>query len=317
MWVRLYLDTNIYSYVAEDGQQAELAGWLATDGHQVVLSDMLFAEALAMRDEAARIERVEFWASLPTITAGCLGELQAQEFVAEVRRLRPGWQRIPAGDQSQSLQMLAARREGWRLLRDDPAAGLATTGDFRRVEEGAIQGAMSGQRVFREDALQRRTTTNEILLGDARLATRPLDLADETDFCRLESLYVWFQAIYQRKATLEEYAIYTDPFVDLRDVDEAQFTDFWLDAVSLHRTPRGWATSLATFAQLGRRIVHGNSGDGRHAGHVLDADVMVTADEGFFSALELVTSNVPGAAQPYLLDRRLPDPVGQLIRGLP
>ena len=124
-------------------------------------------------------------ASLPTIDAGCLGELQAQEFVAEVRRLRPGWQRIPAGDQSQSLEMLAARREGWRLLRDDPATGLAT-GDFRRAEEGAIRGAMSGQRVLREDALQRRTTTNEILLGDARLATRPLDRADETDFCRLE-----------------------------------------------------------------------------------------------------------------------------------
>jgi hypothetical protein len=314
--MRLYLDTNIYSFVAEAGQQAQLGSWLTANGHQVILSDVLCAEALAIQDEPMRMERLEFWAELPAVTAGCLGELQAREVVSEVRRLRPGWLRVPSGDQSQALEMLAARREGWRLLRDDPESGLAATGNYREAEEGGIQGAMRGQQVFREDALQQRTTTDELLLGEARLRTRPLDFADDMDFCRTESLYVWFQALYQHKSTLEEYSVYAEPFVDLSSVDEAQFTDFWLDGVSLDRTPRGWATSLATFAQLNSRIVHGNSGDARHGGHVLDADVMITADRGFSAALELVAAKVPGAAPPLLLERRLPDPVGQLAQAV-
>jgi hypothetical protein len=315
--VRLYLDTNVYAHAAQAAQGPALTDWLRDCGHGVVLSDTLLAETIAIPDETLRMERLALWAELPSVIAGSLGELQAREFVNEIRRLRPDWRRLPIGDQSEIAGLRAARKQGWQLLRDDPERSLQATGDYRQVEERGIQGVQSGQRTIRADTLQNRKRVDEIMLGSARIPTRQLELDDENDFCRLESVLTWYQALFGRSETLSEYFAYVAPYVRLQSVPEAQFAAFWLDDVHPGRMPRGWATSLINFAQLRSKIEHGNSGDGRHAGHLLDAELMITEDKGFYDALQFVAPKTAGAAQPRLLDRGDPDLMSQLAAAVP
>lgn len=112
--------------------------------------------------------------------------------------------------------------------------------------------------------------------------------------------------------TLSEYSAYAEPYLRLDFVTEPEFASFWLDEVDLSRMRSGWATSLVNFAQIRRKIEHGNSADSRHAGHLLDAGLMITEDKGFHAALEFVTPLIADAAQPRLLDRGDPDLVSQL-----
>ncbi len=310
--MRLYLDTNIYAHAQEVDQESELTDWLRQSGHRVVLSDTLLGEAIAIRDVALRMQRLALWAGLRSVTAGSLGELQAREFVNEVRRLRPGWRRLPVGDESTIAGLRAARRKGWRLLRDDPERSVLAMGDYQQVEERGIQGAQAGQRTIRTDSVEKRTRIEAITLGSTRIPIRRLKLDAEDDFCRLESLFSWYQAMFEGSETLSEYSAYAEPYLRLQSVTEQEFADFWLNEVDLGRMRSGWATSLVNFAQIQRKIQRGNSGDARHAGHLLDAELMITEDRSFYAALEFVAPRIADAAQPRLLDRGTPDLVSQL-----
>lgn len=314
MAVRLYLDNNIYAHVQEVGQEAALADWLWRGHHQAVLSDTLLSETIAIREEAVRVERLRLLAKVPSTKARSLGELQAREFVSEVRRLRPEWRRLPVGDLRPSHRLRDVRRAGWRLLTRDPQRLVQRTGDYRDVEEGGIRGANAGQRTIRGDILEERTRVREITLGSERLPTRALDLDNAVDFCRLESLFSWYQATVERLPTLSEYRAYADPYLRLASIGVSEFASFWLDKVDLARLPRGHATSLVIFAQLRGQITHGNSADARHAGHVLDADLMITEDHAFDSALQLVAQHVGGAAEPVLVNRGDPDLVSHSMQ---
>ena len=76
--------------------------------------------------------------------------------------------------------------------------------------------------------------------------------------------------------------------------------------------PSGRLTSLVTFAQIRRKITHGNSADARHAGHLLEAELLITEDKGLHEALEFVTPMVAGAAEARLLNRGDPDLIARL-----
>jgi hypothetical protein len=310
--MRLYLDTNVYAHAQDAGQEIALRDWLTQACHRAVLSDVLLEEAIAIPDEDVRDGRLRLFADLPSVKTDSLGELQTREFLNEVRRLRSGWRRLPVGDVSTVDAMRRARQDGWRLLSKDPQRLVHRTGDYRGVTERGIRGARVGQRTIREDILATRTKVNEVILGSDRVQTRPLELDDEADFCRFEALLAWYQAVLEGAETLSEYRAYAEPYLRPDKIAPDEFATFWLDEVELERMPRGWATGLVTHAQLRSRIVHGNSADARHAGHVLDADLIVTEDERFHAALQTVAARVADAAHPRLLSRADPDLLAQL-----
>jgi hypothetical protein len=310
--VRLYLDNNVYVHAQDVGQQAALRAWLRQERHKVVLSDTLLGETLRIPDAAMRHDRLRFLADLPSVRLASLGEMQAREFVNEVRRLRPDWRRLPVGSQSTIGQLRALRRKGWARLNKDPDRLVTRTGNFTEVEERGIQAAMSSQRTIRNDLLEQRKHITGVRLGPTDVSFRRLDLDDQDDFCRFESLLSWYQATFADFETLSEYGAYVHPFLRRESIPETEFASFWIGEVDLARMPSGHATSLVTYAQLRRKVEHGNSADTRHAGHLLDAELMITQDRGFFAALQLATPKISGAATPVLLDRDNSDLVGQL-----
>jgi len=301
--VRLYLDTNVYAHAQDLGQQEALRDWLAVNGHRAVLSDVLLGEALAITDPAMRNARLRLLAVVPSRRTRSLGELQATEFLNEVRRLRPEWRRLPVGDLSFVRQLQTVHQQGWRLLNGDPKRLIARTGEYRNVEQHAIRGSRAGQQTIRNDLLAGQTIINELTLGPHRIPVRQLNLDHEDDFCRMESLFAWYGALIQELLTLSDYRNYAMPYIIPTQINPPAFVDFWLNEIDPERIPRGWATSLVVFAQLRSSIGHGNAADIRHAGHALDADLIITEDRGFYEALNIVAKRIASAAQPRFIAR--------------
>jgi hypothetical protein len=310
--VRLYLDTNVYAHARESGQQEALTRWLTGAGHRVVLSDVLLGEAIAIPDPEFRDARLRFLAQLPWRKTRALGYLQAMEFVGEVRRVRPQWRRLPVGDLAMVNKLREAQDKGWRILRRVPERLIDHIGNFRDIEEQAIRGSRVGQKTMRDTLLSGYTLTSELVLGSSHIPVRRLDLADEDDFCRVESAFAWYAAMVQELLTVSDYRNHAEPYVDPRKLSEADFARFWVDDVDLQRMPRGLATSIVIHAQLSSKIAHGNAADSRHAGYLTDADLFITEDQAFHAALQRVAQRVPDAAVPRLINRADSDLVAAL-----
>lgn len=181
MPMRLYLDNNIYAHAQQVGQEADLRDWLRQEGHRAVLSDTLLGETIRISDPTMRMQRLQLLADLPSVRACCLGELQAREFVNEVRRLRSDWRRLPVGDETAINRMRAARKKGWGWLGRDSERLAQETGGYSEVEERGIHGARAGQQTIRGDILAERTRVEDLQLGSVRFPIRRLNLDDEDD----------------------------------------------------------------------------------------------------------------------------------------
>lgn len=310
--MRLYIDTNVYAHTQDLGLHEAMNDWLVDNRHQAIVSDVLLGEAIAIKDPTIRAARLRLLASVPSRRTRNLAELQAMEVVNEVRRLRPDWRRLPVGDLSFVNQLRAARQRGWRLLSRDTNRLIAGTGDYRAVEERAIHGSRAGQQTLRKGLLDGETVTSELVLGPDHIPVRQLNLEDADDFCRMESLFAWYQAMVQELLPISDLRNYALPYLNPGQMDPPALAEFWLNEIDLTRIPRGWATSLVVFAQLRTKIGHGNAADIRHAGHLLDADLVITEDQGFYEALHLVAEHVPDVAQPRFIERTDP----QLIENL-
>ena len=257
--MRLYLDTNVYAHAQEQAQGMELAEWLAVGRHQVVLSEVHLAEAIAIHDEHTRNARLRLLAGLPSRQTRPLAYLQAGEFVNEVRRLRPQWRRLPVGGLAVVSALLDSQRRGWRMLAREPERLIELTGDYREVHEKSIRGSRAGQKTMRTDLLDGHTTVTELVLGGEHIPIRRLDFEDADEFCRAESCMTWYQALVLHVTTLSELRDYAEPYVDVRTIDTGEFAAFWIDEVDLDRLPRGLATSFVISSQRLSRIQHAKS----------------------------------------------------------
>ena len=309
--MRLYLDTNVYAHAQDLAAGPELCAWLVSSGHEVVLSEVHLAEAIAIPDAVAREARLRLLAALPSRRSRPLAYVQSAEFVEEVRRLRARWRREPAGDLSHVNALLASYDQGWEQLSRDPAQLIKLTGDYRIVAEQAIRGSRAGQKTLRGDLLDRVTTLTEFCLGAERIPVRRLDLTADDDFCRFESCVTWFQALVLAMPTLAELRDYAAPYIEAGAIGARDFVAFWVDEVDLDRLPRGLATSVVISEQRRAKIEHGNVADARHAGYILDADLFVTEDRGFYGALERVVCRLRAGGSPQFIERS-----ADLITGL-
>jgi hypothetical protein len=305
--MRLYLDTNVFAHAHDEGVGEQLVRWSQARRIDVLISEVHVGEALAIKDEAMRTARIDLLASLPARWLAPPGYLQSQELVAEIRRLRSNWRRLPVGDESLSRALLASHREGWRLVKRRDLASLERIHQpYREVEEPAIAGSRGSQKVMREHLRGGQPTTSEVVLGGQHFEIRPpLDLSNLDGFCRFESLAAWWGALFGRQPTLADYANHSEPYLDLARVGQADFVTFWVKDVDLRRLPRGLSSSAVVFGQLEARITHGNPADVRHASFLPDATLFATEDQVFRRAMALAAREL-NLREPVFISRGQP-----------
>jgi hypothetical protein len=311
--VRLYLDTNVLAGVEERAEEPALRAWLHDRGHRPVITDVHLVEALAIRDQATRDARLDHLVALRSQGPypKPVGFLQAEEYVAEVRRQRPGWiEPFPRTDAAQRFLRDARRR--WTEARRNRATLAARRARYSAVAEPAIHVMRDAQKEGR--ALQREghDAISGFVLGNRLVSlSGPVPTADRVATFPLVRIATWYAALYDREDSARDLADYAQPYLR-RGIPVSAFITFWLSDLDARELPRALSGHIVAEEQLNAKIGHGNAQDVNHATYVIDADLFVTADRAFFDALRAVPPFVPQAAPPGFLSRAAPSIVEQL-----
>jgi hypothetical protein len=283
--VQLYLDTNVFDHVLAAGEADRLATWLQAEGHTVLLSSMHLSEAIAIPDAAKRRELIAFLTGLPRRHLPPVGYLHAAELRAEVERCRPGWLRHFPDTSRVSYWLNGDKRRWVEAKRDPDRLAEQFLGSYRPVAEGGIAAVREAQKEMRQALVAGATHTPGFGFGGYEVATPGARLNDAELWWRRGCLTAWYTALILRPEVMRDYYDYLAPYLILDRIEEADFSRFWLNDADRLALRRNATASLIDWAQLRRKITHGNAADALHATYLFDADYLITGDRAFFEAL--------------------------------
>jgi hypothetical protein len=313
---RVYLDTNIYSYIAATNEAVVVREVLDSTGWIAVASIGHLEETWRIRDESIRIAEV---AAITTV-AGLYDHppesfRQAGEVLAEIRRCRPAWlARMPGT--SKIPVFLNFHLRMWKEARQNPAylppgleahdrdfeSGVAQSRDFHKSVRSAVVDANK----HREEPILRYVAPDPPSLNE---------LHDSLEvFWRSALMLIWKAALVDRKPASRDYFDWVAPYLGRRQLDG--FADFWIKDVEADLVPRNRLPLIVEYYQGHRKWGHGNPADSQHACQLLDCDAFVTADRAFYDILLAAAAHYPRAAELVLLDRSAPNVVEQLAPAL-
>jgi hypothetical protein len=300
--MRVALDTNIWSYLADASAVAEFDARAATAGLRVVTPPSILLEVLYTRDPARRRAIVEALCSGRRIRPPSEAQTMCEEVIAEIRRLHPEWlRRMPDTAEVASLNSFWTKRI-WREARDR-AREARVDGVERRHQElitrnqrnNTLKARDQGFDIHDLNALLAKPEDGDALRGRGWRDERPAAM------WRAENaLLYWFQVVIvgSRAVVTREDATFADwvgAYVDLRELrrHEDEFFAMWLYDVETNAMLRNWVAWAIVWAQMQRRVEESGAIDAQHSPYLCDCDVFLTADKRFAHALNIVAEQAP------------------------
>lgn len=324
MTVRVGLDTNVWSYIADDGSVAAIKDLNRRDV-RIVVPPCTLREVLQLSREDIRARIVGVLTDATWYHTASEAELESAEVVSEVRRLRSDWLRpMPDTGKIDSLHKFWTRRF-WREARSEAGASAF----HRHVKaDTASDAVLTNQKENRTEALKNKFDTTDLTnlvleRGDAE-DTGALQAWDGTPRAawRVELLIFFWHQLHAKpgRAFLSgedtTFADWIGSYVDLRyatrNIDD--WTNFWLEEVDPNNTQRNWLRWALNWTQMAQKVGQGNPVDNQYAPHLLDFDLFITADARFAKAIEVVRSHTSFAmAEVRCLKRTSDALVGQQV----
>jgi len=294
--MRVFLDTNIWSYVADWGAASELAAVIRESNVELAVSPAIVDEAMALPQEAARSRLLSVvtdprWTRLmPEAFNECA------EVKREIQRLRPEW--IIAAPKLAEVNRL---RYDW-VRRTGGFWGRARTGALPLVSDESVRGDRES-RLAREESYrirQRVATNGRPAGGDTHLEHVAYIPANGTPGWNGNPVHYWrMPSLRFFRAELLIYASpvreWLDSEVDVVAMlgDAASMNRLWLHEMDPTAVPRQWLRGAFEFLQAWHKVTDGTPGDARLATHLVEVDWLVSADKNFVRFAERCRSEAP------------------------
>jgi hypothetical protein len=303
-FMKVLLDSNVWRYVADHSDGAELASRSAEFGTEIVVAPSLVFEARALKDDTMRKKILELlslpsWRRLMPETF-----LEAEEIKNIVRRLRPEWL-VPHPDLSEvnRLRLDWERAHGgfWSNARDDISPP-RTDESLRGEQEHAL--ARQEAENVRLRVLGRKQQLS--VLSFVHVYGVPPDKApgwrgEPVEYWRVPSLY----------HIQNELAVYTSPYREWLDseinvvaivAEPESLTRLWYYEIVPVDARRQWIRGAYEYLQAFHKVTPGNPADSQLSSHLVDVDAIVSADRNFVRFTQKCLDDAPfPLAQPYLI----------------
>jgi hypothetical protein len=317
--MRLIIDTNIWSRLADHHQQYPFARLVREKGLEVVVPPATLLEVMWTPDRAARKAAVRLvcrdtWRRLKTEA-----ESEANDLVGEINRLRPKWLRtqpdpgIVADLERFWLRAIweLARSGDRRLLADAQTKGAAERASILNLQR-TQQAQWREEGIFRSlEEAQKAIRTLRLGPGSDPNQTRQAELEGWEAGTSVEPWRWYIRAILWdalaqapiRTAFTGEHTTYADwvgAYVDLSTLRASQrdFGHLLLYEVDEKRMPRAWLRWAVHFAQHSARLGQGNPVDAQLATYLVEADLFVTNDRRLARSLKPSARALSPRAQP-------------------
>jgi hypothetical protein len=307
---RLMLDTNIWSRLAEQGQQYQFNQLVRNKQVDVVMPPATLLEVLRTQDRQLRRAAPKLVCRRAWRRLRPEAQAEAAELVAEIRRLRPAWiLDQPDLDAITGLERFWLRTIYDLALADAPQL-LALNQVVGARERKEISDLQEDQQVrFRSDGFFR--SLEEAQEQFATLAVTPgppgsrisrnaeadgWDPGTKVAPWRFDLLSVQWKALVLdpvRTHITGQAATYADwvgAYVNLEAIrySRRDFGHFILYEINEAHMPRTWLRRAVALIQHSMKLGHGNPVDAQLASYLVDADLFITNDKRYARILEAV-----------------------------
>lgn len=292
--LRVLPDTNVWSYIADEGAATDLRGWSRTTGHRVLVSPAVVFEQLRLGNDDVRRRHLD------VTTRGCWDRMMPEaysecaEAVQAARIRRPDWVWSPPAEPAMRTYVANERdwkRGFWQRARKAPGQ---LANDIDWLDGGVIDAARSESKAARRHvldagwaltakALQGWTTHVRVGAGPSRqeltMETWQFDAA-----CHIDAQL--------RRSDAPTFHDWLDPFLKLREIDEVRWLQFWAE-LKPTEVPTAWLGWASKTAEPLQKVNDGSVIDSQITTYLNRADVLVTADKRFHRLLEVVRGTAP------------------------
>lgn len=293
--MRFFLDTNIWSYIASEGAGSDLAKRARIAGNEIVVSPAVVDEVQQMSDLEGRrrliqlLTRSDWKRLMPEIFSECA------EVKSEIIRLRPEWV-IPNPNKKEFNQV----RYDWIRLKggfwDRARRGIETAPtneSVRRDEEERLAVEQSfAIRGRLKDVKKPGGETHLQYAGHIPEAGTPGWSGKPVHYWRVPSLHMFKTELQVYESSVSEWL---DSEIDVRAMlsSSESMNRLWLHELDPALVPRQWLRGSFEFLQAWHAVTTGTPGDARLATHLVDADVIISADKNFIRFAERCRMEAP------------------------
>lgn len=275
--VRILLDSNIWRYIVDADALVGVQKAVRASRNTIVVAPAVLYEAAHTADKRLRDELLAAMARVAWKRLMPEAYSEAEEFKAEVRRLRPEWLR-------RQPDLVRFKR-----IRFDWVRSRGGVWDHIRAEAELLQrhDAEMNQRTREQaDALHDQARSWSPKWRSATLAKTmaipPSPLpgwnGHPVEAWRIESLAAFTASVgLPGHPTID----WIEGEVDIDRVlyQSESLVKFWLHDVVAERMPRHWLRWAFTFLQRVHRVTEGTPADAQLGTYLLDVDLMLSADK--------------------------------------
>jgi hypothetical protein len=293
--VKVMLDTNVWRYLIDADSVMALSRACIASGVQIVVAPALVDEVRAFKDDMLRkriLKAISWqrWSRLmPDIYLECL------EVLSEIRRCRPEWCiHAPKLTEFNRLKYDWGRRSGgfWdRAGRDDEV----------RVTDESLRSDTELRLARAQYKANRSSVMNYSRQGEH---TRLQDVyheppqgtpgwnGDPIEYWRMPSLHLFLNELMIFASPVREWMDCQVNFAAMLATPQS-VNRLWLHDMQSIAVPRQWLRGSFEFLQMWRTITPGSPIDSRLSVHLVDVDVVVSADKNFVYAANRCCEQAP------------------------
>ncbi|WP_223507741.1 hypothetical protein [Pseudomonas sp. BF-B-25] len=291
---RYFLDTNIWSYIANEGAGDDLAVRARAAGVEILVAPAVVDEVKQMSEPNGRrrlvklLTRKDWKRLMPEVFSECA------EIKAEIIRLRPEWVIAkPNMTEFNRVRYDWVRRTGgfWDRARREIETP-ATNESVRREEEERL--AVEQSFAIRERLKKIKPGSEAHLqhVGHIPEADTPGWTGKPVHYWRVPSLHMFKSELHIYASAIREWL---DSEIDVPAMLSSieSMNRLWLHELDPAAVPRQWLRGSFEFLQAWHKVTTGTPGDARLATHLVDADVIISADKNFVRFAERCRDEAP------------------------
>ena len=312
----MLLDANVWRYAHDAGAAAELRQVARKRDLRILVAPSVVYEALRTQDDQLRrgltnLMARRCWTPLMPESFG-----EAEEFLAEVCRLRPQWLRQDEEKERWRRRNIVDWRPGrgtfWDRLREIPDE---VARHVAGLEGGQVEGARELAIESRRAAISagwkfERTNLDRVV---ARFERPMRGWSGEPVESWRASALGWASIAFVDPP----YSDWLDPYINVAAyVRDPSWVRFWLHDADARHLPRWWIRGACEVLMSLRKVTSGTPCDAQLSTYLFACDAFVTCDRTFAEILEACRPSAPLPMARTALARLGDDGFGDILRSL-